>query len=130
MKLPPEIRLICYEFAVHEYISTVLSDTLAAGCYMPQRPNRPYLGAPALIHTTSLIRKESRNAMLAIAHREWEVLCTRYRSLCEAYIESHLDSDLRRYLTASRLWGELNNLCFALDEEYISSYWVPKPKAC
>jgi hypothetical protein len=71
MKLPPEVRVLVYEFAVQENIAATMSKT--AGYNELKR--QPYLGALALVHTTSLIRKESRTVMHDIAHHQWEVLC-------------------------------------------------------
>jgi hypothetical protein len=71
MKLPPEVRVLVYEFAVQENIAAAMSKT--AGYNELKR--QPYLGALALVHTTSLIRRESRTVMHDIAHHQWEVLC-------------------------------------------------------
>ena len=52
-----------YEFGIHNSIEAAIS----GGCSMPP----VYFGAVALVHTSSGIRKESRNAMRAIASRQW-----------------------------------------------------------
>lgn len=64
MNLPPEIRLMIYELALQDTIATAMS----AGLYIPFPKYAVYLGALALTHTTSKIRKESRDVMHAIAH--------------------------------------------------------------
>ncbi|GAB7330189.1 hypothetical protein MBLNU13_g01855t1 [Cladosporium sp. NU13] len=75
MNLPPEIRLMIYEFAIHNNIASAKSKADMDYSFMtPKR--QPYLGALALIHTTSIIRKESRGAMYIVAHRQWEDLYT------------------------------------------------------
>lgn len=72
MKLPPEIRLMIYDFAVHG--NTAAATSGGSGLYATFTMPHPYLGALALIHTTSIIREENRDAMHAIAYRQWKVL--------------------------------------------------------
>lgn len=72
MKLPPEIRLIIYDFAIQDNIAAAISG--GSGLYATFTTPHLYLGALALIHTSSIIRKESRDAVHAIAYRQWEVL--------------------------------------------------------
>ena len=72
MKLPPEIRLMIYEFGIHDSLVTAIS---RASLPITGRFEPPaYLGALALVHSSSGIRKESRNAMGAIADRQWRSL--------------------------------------------------------
>lgn len=52
-----------YEFCIHNSIEAAIS----GGCSMPP----VYLGAVALVHTSSSIRKESRNAMRPIPSLQW-----------------------------------------------------------
>jgi hypothetical protein len=74
MKLPPEIRLMIYGFAIHDNIASAISKAdMDRSFRLPKR--QPYLGALALIHTTSIIRKESRGAMYIVARHQWEDLC-------------------------------------------------------
>ena len=82
MSLPPEIRLMVYELAVRENIAAAVSN---ANGLKRKPPRPPYIGALALIHTSTGIRKESRNTMRAIAYRQWQVLCARSKSLCEEW---------------------------------------------
>lgn len=52
-----------YEFDIQNSIEAAIS----GGCSMPP----VYFGALSLVHTSSGIRKESRNAMRPIASRQW-----------------------------------------------------------
>ena len=69
MKLPPEIRLMIYEFGIHNSIEAAISQVSSSSTRRFEPP--AYLGALALVHTSSGIRKESRNAMGAIADRQY-----------------------------------------------------------
>ena len=72
MKLPPEIRLMIYEFGIHNSMQAAKYEVSGpmSGYIMPP----VYLGALELVHTSSSIRKESRDAMHAIAYRHWKVV--------------------------------------------------------
>ena len=72
MKLPPEIRLMIYEFGIHNSIEAAISQVSSSSTRRFEPP--AYLGALALVHTSSGIRKESRDAMHAIAYRHWKVV--------------------------------------------------------
>ena len=74
MKLPAEIRLMIYEFAVLDNIVDAHAEVASVYESWPPVPDQTYVGGLALIHTTNTIRKESRHAMYAAAYRQWEVL--------------------------------------------------------
>ena len=117
MKLPPEIRLMIYEHAVRDNIAAAESKATDFDMPTPQ----PYVGALALIHTTSTIRKESRGAMLVVAYRQWKSLHARYKSLfklwsataCGTKATASRDlerADFKRYFKnkqQSYVWGAL-----------------------
>lgn len=105
MKLPPEIRLMIYELAVQDDIAAAMGYALLAGCWELDR--QPYLGALALVHTSTIVRKESRSVMHDIAHRQWQDFCGRSK-FPEGKTTS--DSGLRHL---SRCWKALEQ-----------SYWV------
>lgn len=108
MKLPPEIRLTIYELA--------LQNTIAAGMSNPlKRPLRgPYIGALALIHASTSIRKESRNAMHAVAHRQWEDLCARSKSLFKDWRSGTNGGS--GYFETTEQSCRVKNVCTALEE--------------
>lgn len=111
MKLPPEIRLMIHELAIQDNIDAVMVTFLTG----PTR--QPYLGALALIHTTSIIRKESRNAMLSIAHHQRQDLCARSK---ERYPPTSLQKELRRHRArchkAEKQLNWVKDMCTALEE--------------
>jgi hypothetical protein len=62
MALPPELRLIIYDFALQDTISAIESTSFR---HIPPSKNArlPILGALALLFTSSEVRTESSNAM-------------------------------------------------------------------
>jgi hypothetical protein len=125
MKLPAELRLMIYEFAIHDNMAITMIKTMAAGY---KRNHQLYRGALALIHTTSTIRKESRKAMLALASREWEVLRERHDALFTAFLQTWRDDkSMYRYIKAVTLSNTISMICFALDAEFITHYRIRRP---
>lgn len=117
MKLPPEIRLMIYESAIHNSIASAKSKAdMDRSFRLPKR--QPYLGALALIHTTSISRKESRGAMYIVAHHQLKDLYAlsklldgeptsvlRFRSISEcwkAMKQSQWVGDVRKALAKPR----------------------------
>jgi len=119
MKLPPEIRLMVYEIAINDNIAAAMPNALAMRSYKPNR--HPYLGALALVHTTSIIRNESRNAMHAVAHRQWEDLCARSKERVKVgWSRLEYARYRARCFIAGRQSYWVKNVCTALEEVRLS----------
>jgi len=108
-----------YELSVQHNIAAAMCDTESLNKRTPQ----PSLGALALIHTSTSIRKESLNAMYAIAHRRWESLCARSKGLSEEIKAGARTTPSRvpmghfkRYLATWDQVCEVKDLCTALEE--------------
>jgi hypothetical protein len=92
MKLPAEIRIMIYELAIQDSIAAAVSDAASERDANAQ----PYLGALALVYTTSNIRQESYKAMSPIAEREQKVLLNRCNFFLEASLATRVPCDLTR----------------------------------
>lgn len=64
MRLPPELRLIVYDFAVH-----AITDPIMFSDSGEVQELQPYRGALALLHTSKHIRQESCDDMWLHAFR-------------------------------------------------------------
>lgn len=69
MRLPPEIRIMVYEFALRDITDPIMFPPSGEA----QKP-QPYRGALALLHTGKHIRHESHQAMKHIARSHYKAL--------------------------------------------------------
>lgn len=86
MELPPELRLLAYEFSFQDTVDAIVSAPYSTRALAHSRKPQ-FLGAVALVHTSKLIGAESIDIVKTLASIHWsalEVLLTQATDVLEA----------------------------------------------
>lgn len=94
MKLPPELRLAIYTFALQNIVNEIKAIPLHTFTIPGHSPNHPpMLGALALLHTSRNIRRESSECMRRLAHAHYKQFRAHNKAVFDKFLDTGATGD-------------------------------------